>query len=107
VPPDVTEAENYIKSLIEVPQFKNIMGRLLTAVAVPSFGKALNIAFGHKCRSEMLAMYLSQKLGENLVYNDPYTGKPYQLDANGVPFSVGPDRKAGTKDDIVLQPENK
>ena len=53
-------------------------------------------------QSELLAVYLADRLGEPLVLNDPFTGKPYGRTEKGVPFCVGWDGKAGTEDDIVL-----
>ncbi|MDD4870056.1 MAG: hypothetical protein PHR77_05800 [Kiritimatiellae bacterium] len=106
MPPEQTAANQYLGSYLRTPGFKNTAGRLLLAIAIPDYTKAMNTALGNKIRSELLAMYLSQKLGENLVLNDPYTGKPYRVDANGMSWSVGPDRKAGTADDVLLPPKD-
>ena len=81
------------------------MGWYILARYAPSYDKCVNTAFGTKIKSELLAVYLSKRHDENLVLTDPCTGKPYQFDANGVPFSAGPDGKANTDDDILLPPK--
>ena len=105
-PPDMTAATDYMMSYMRTKLCaRNLMGWYLMAKYVPNYEKSANTAFSTKIKSELMAVYLSKRLDENLVLTDPCTGKPYQLDANGVPFSVGRDGKANTDDDILLPPK--
>lgn len=101
-PPREGDVAVVMKEYAERPPAKNAAGWLTLLVAVPDFSKAIRTCYETTVRSELLAVYLAGRSGETLTLNDPFTGKPYGRTESGVPFSVGWDHKAGTKDDIVL-----
>ena len=100
--PDVREADDWIRQFRREPRLGNIGGQSLIATAVPSYAKATATAVETKVLSDLLALELASRLGEKLECVDPYTGVKYAQDEKGLPFSVGPDRQPGTKDDITL-----
>ncbi len=76
---------------------------MFSGISAGSYARAIVTMSELRVRSELLAVYLADRLGETLILNDPWTGKPYGRAEQGVPFSVGMDGKTGTPDDISLK----
>jgi hypothetical protein len=100
---DIKQSDEYMHKVVAHPTIRNVGGWIFFRVHALSFSRAANAVFECRVRSELLAVYLAERLGDTLALNDPCTGKPYKRNAQGVPFSVGRDGKAGTADDIKLQ----
>jgi len=92
-----------VAGILSQQGIRNVGGLMLLTIIAPNCDKNREQVYLTKIYSELLAIYLHNRLGEELALNDPYTGKPYVRGADGVPFSVGPDGKPGTKDDITLR----
>jgi hypothetical protein len=99
-PPDLSAASEYLVRYFKTPRLRNPLGVLILRIATPDYSRAVEAAFGHKVRSELLWVYLNKRLGQEVTMNDPFAGAPYAFDADGTPFCVGRDRKAGTPDDV-------
>jgi len=98
--PDLPCATNVVST--KRLRLKNPIGQMLVR-CFPSFGKAIDKSFKVKVMSDLLAITLSQRLGEELHLPDFYTGKEYiNNKKTGDAMSAGPDGIPGTKDDIIL-----
>lgn len=101
-PPDISSTTNmpYTQRL----QLRNPAGQLLVSIARPPFWfRSTKAAFDKKVLSDLLAIYLSERLGDKIELTDPYTGKPYIIDEKtGIAISAGPDGISDTEDDIKL-----
>jgi len=101
--PPTAESSNAIDEYAKQKVIKNLVGWCIVYQFTPSFTKAASNCWKTKVKSELLAIYLAQRLGEKMELIDAYTGKPYLIDEKtGIPFSSGPDGKAGSGDDIRL-----
>ncbi len=59
-----------------------------------------------KVKSDLLALYLNERLGESIELKDYLTGDEYHKTDEGDEFiSLGPDGKFGSSDDIRLDEE--
>ncbi|MEI6809533.1 MAG: hypothetical protein WCN95_12505 [bacterium] len=102
-PPTFGPSADSAEARLRNPNFKNMVGKMLPVVVIPSLSKCSENAWKAKVLSDLLAVELHRRLGEKLLLTDAYTGKPYFVDeATGIPSSVGPDGKPGTADDINL-----
>jgi len=100
-PPDFPSAINVVSK--KRLRLKNPVGQMFCSCAMPSFSEAIDKSFTVKVMSDLLAITLSQRLGDELHLPDFYTGKEYIIDKKtGNAMSVGPDGMPGTKDDIIL-----
>ena len=84
------------------PPLRNIGGWYIVAVAWPSYVRASTTCHELHVRSELFTFYLAKRLGENVTGTDPFTGKAFPVDEDGVPFSTGWDAVPNTADDIRL-----
>ena len=102
-PPDVSAAEAFVVNYCRHPDIRNLGGSVLIAAGIPSFARAAENSVRTKVLSDLLAVEIAERLGEPAVLPDYYGSDPYQRDAKaGRFFSVGPDEKAGTDDDIFI-----
>ena len=102
-PPDTVSAETAMLYYSAHPDIRNLAGRLLVAMGVPSFGKACASVFKTKVLSDLLAIEIGDCLNQPVILDDCYAGAPYGRNkVTGRAFSVGPDQKPNTADDIVL-----
>lgn len=100
-PPDLPCATNVVST--KRLRVKNPIGQMLVSCAMPCFSKAIDMSFKVKVLSDLLAIMLSKRLGEELHLPDFYTGREYIIDkTTGNVMSAGPDGIPGTKDDIIL-----
>jgi hypothetical protein len=102
-PPDLSAAEDFVVNYCRHPDIRNLGGSVLIAVGIPSFARAAVNSVRTKVLSDLLAMEIAERLGEPAVLPDYYGSGPYQRDPQaGRFFSVGPDGKAGTDDDLFF-----
>ena len=100
-PPDGSKFEAFVSAYSKKSFIVNPGGRVYLLISVPGFRQYGDDALRGKVLSDLLAAEIQRRLGEKVDLIDPYTGKPCLIDEKtGTPFSVGPDRKAGTQDDI-------
>jgi hypothetical protein len=100
--PDLREADEFLDDYRQHPQLRNVGGWLFVRWSSTSYSSAVRSVLETKVRSDLLAMVLRKRLGESPDLVDAFTGKAYTWDDKGLPFSVGRDGLAGTKDDIRL-----
>lgn len=82
---------------------RNLGGWRLISFATPSFQRCSETAVKTKVLSDLLAIEIGDRLNQPVVLNDYYSDGPYGRDKRtGRFFSVGPDKKPNTDDDIVL-----
>ena len=102
-PPDVSNAEALASTYRCHPDIRNMGGWLIASICTPSFIKAFQQIVETKILSDLLAIGIGDRLNQPVILDDPYSGGPYGRDKRtGRPFSVGPDKKPYTDDDIVL-----
>lgn len=102
-PPSMADADFFGNTYRRRPDIRNLGGWFLVSIAVPSFAKAGTSAIKTKVLSDLLAIEIGDRLNQPVVLQDYYSGDVYKRDARtGRAFSVGPDMKAGSDDDIVL-----
>ena len=98
-----SEITTFIEKYYQVKHLKNLLGHHLAIEGIPNFIEAARKGAKRKVQSDLLALYLHQRLGTPLALNDIYTGAPYLTDEKtGLPFSAGPDGTPGTEDDVTL-----
>ncbi len=102
-PPDLSEVKAFSLKFEQKPEFNNVGGWIshnssfFDLTGFP--GRMSKI----KVRSDLLALYLSERLGENIELKDYLTGNEYHKTDEGDEFiSLGPDGKFGSSDDIRL-----
>lgn len=106
-PPDMSEAEIFMKNYCANPNIRNLGGWYLISIAVPSFGRGARTAIKTKVLSDLLYIEITKRLGETITIQDYYSERPYSLDEEtGRMFSVGPDGKPHTDDDIAFKNKN-
>ena len=100
-PPDIP---NTIDELYNnTPRLRNPWGQMMYMAALPSFSKAAEMSSKIKVLSDLLAITLSSRSGQEINLPDFYTGKAYIIDEKtGAAMSAGPDGLLGTEDDIKL-----
>ncbi len=95
--------DSRLEKYFQEKHLKNALGHHFVCQCFPNFLEAARK--GNKCKvqSDLLSVYLHQRIGRPLVLNDIFSGAPYLTDKKtGLPFSAGPDGKPGTDDDIRL-----
>lgn len=76
---------------------------LCLTFVIPSFSRCFDTAVKTKVLSDLLAIEIGNRLNQPVVLNDYYSNGPYGRDKRtGRAFSVGPDKKPNTDDDVVL-----
>lgn len=103
-PPDMSQANNFIYNHDLHPVINNLGGwYLVNIVIMASFTSISEAAVKIKILNDLLAIEIGDRLNQPVVLNDYYSDGPYRRDKlTGRPFSVGPDKKPNTDDDIVL-----
>ncbi|MBI2441291.1 MAG: hypothetical protein HYV35_07975 [Lentisphaerae bacterium] len=102
-PPDMSRADRFVKNYIRHPDIRNLGGWFMVSVAIPSFTRSSETAVRTKVLSDLLAIEIGNRLNQPVVLDDYYSDGPYGRDERtGRAFSVGPDKKPNTDDDIVL-----
>ena len=100
---EVEQAEERARVLGRPSGLKNVWGRAVLRTYVPSLRQAYAACRRTRVKSDLLAIVLSNRLGEKPQARDDFTGEAYLVDeTEGVPFSAGPDGEPGTEDDITL-----
>ena len=90
--------------IVARPSIRNMGGLYLLAIGVPSYMPISERTTKQKVRSDLLFLEIEKRLGKDAVMQDYYSDAPYSLDEKtGRMFSVGPDGKANTPDDITLE----
>ncbi|MBI2437655.1 MAG: hypothetical protein HYV36_02420 [Lentisphaerae bacterium] len=102
-PPDMSRADRFVKNYIRHPDIRNLGGWFMVSVTTPSFTRASVTAVNTKVLSDLLAIEIGNRLNQPVVLDDYYSDGPYGRDERtGRAFSVGPDKKPNTYDDILL-----
>jgi len=102
-PPDMSQADRFMDDYGRHPDIRNLGGWCLVSIAMPSYMRASRTAVKTKILSDLLAIEIGSRLNQPVVLNDYYSDGPYGRDKRtGRAFSVGPDKKPNTDDDIVL-----
>lgn len=100
-PPDISSATAALQ--MTRPDLRNPVGQMLVEIVVPSFSITMERSSKTKVLSDLLAITLARRSGQELNLPDFYTGKAYIVDQQtGAVMSVGPDGLPGTMDDIKL-----
>jgi len=85
------------------PSLRNMGCWFLIGVATPNYWRLSENSVKAKIMSDLLAIEISERLHTPLLMNDFYIDAPYSRDPKtGELFSVGPDLKPNTEDDISL-----
>jgi hypothetical protein len=102
-PPDISEPMTDWKMKMKRLRLGNPIGQMLVYIAIPYFSRTVETSSKLKVLSDLLAITLARRSGQELNLPDFYTGKAYIIDEKtGVAMSVGPDGLPGTEDDIKL-----
>ncbi|MBU4365498.1 MAG: hypothetical protein L6437_05615 [Kiritimatiellae bacterium] len=102
-PPDMSQANRFMDDYGRHPDIRNLGGWCLVSMAMPSYMRASGTAVKTKILSDLLAIEIGNRLNQPVVLDDYYSAGPYGRDKRtGRVFSVGPDKKPNTDDDIVL-----
>lgn len=102
-PPDMSRADSFIENYVRHPDIRNLGGWCLISIGIPSFTSASRTAVKTKVLSDLLAIEIGDRLDQPVVLDDYFSDGPYGRDKRtGRAFSVGPDKKPNTADDIVL-----
>jgi hypothetical protein len=99
----MSDAETFEQTFCRKPDIRNMGGWCLASIALPNYTRCPTAAVRTKVFSDLLAIEIADHLGQPMIIDDYYLGSPYRRDKQtGRAFSVGPDRKPNTEDDIVL-----
>ena len=98
-PPDLSGARTIDHEI----ELRNIGGQMLLLSSFFDLTDYPDNMSKIKAQSDLLALYLHARLGENIDIKDYYSGKNYlETDEPGLFFSAGPDGLPETSDDIRL-----
>jgi hypothetical protein len=82
----------------------NPMGSLVASILTPAAEKVLEIRTKLQVHSDLLQIVLNKRLGKDVSLKASAYSDEYIVDVeNGRIFSLGPDGKADTRDDIILR----
>jgi len=85
------------------PDLWNMGGYVLMIAFTPDYWRFSETSAKAKIMSDLLAIEISERLRQPLLMHDYYLDAPYNRDPKtGELFSVGPDLKPNTEDDISL-----
>ena len=102
--PDETLINTFTEDYSSNPDIRNLAGWLLVSITSPSFSRCHKSNAEVIVRSDLLAMTISERLGEDPVLRDYISDAQYSKDlVTGEWFSKGPDRRRSTDDDIRLE----
>lgn len=105
--PLLSDISDDADTVLQERSLKNLGGRSIIAIAVPSFMKCENSIVKLKVRSELLAIEISHHFGKDLNLKDYYTGKDYfKNEETGLLCSAGDDKLPSTEDDISLNTDS-
>ncbi len=102
-PVNIARADTYLDEYSKRPQVRNMIGWILNSMAMPNPGKVIDRMEKIKVKSDLLALFIHERLGKTLEINEFYTDQPLRYNKEGLLLKhPGKDGKYETVDDIIL-----